>query len=327
MNRSRIDWTEYTWNPVTGCYHTCPYCYARKQSARFAGDVRLNLADLRCEMYQGVEGLYVLNEPYLTYNNRSINYPFGFAPTLHEYRLDWPGKVKNSANIFVGSMADLFGEWVPDEWIQKVFEACDRYPQHNYMFLTKNPPRYLRLTLDGILPDLDNMWYGASVTSQEDMERVSTLAALESGHRFLSIEPLFGGLELLDLLSSGKGGIDWVILGAETGNRKGKIIPEKEWIQEVARQCRVAGVPLFMKESLRELISEFIQEYPVGLLRKELSPKLKKKLWGNCNFCGTEKPKKEMIALLYRKSRGKSAKQLGYACPECFESLTEKLMF
>ncbi|WP_084078519.1 DUF5131 family protein [Desulfitobacterium chlororespirans] len=320
MNKSKIDWTDYTWNPVTGCYHTCPYCYARRQSARFAGDVRLNLADPRCERYQGQEGFYILHEPFITRNERSISYPFGFAPTLHEYRFDWPGKVKNGANIFVGSMTDLFGYWVPDEWIQLVFTACERFPQHNYLFLTKNPKRYSALARARKLPSADNFWYGTTLTHEGD--DVYTPVGINT---FLSIEPL---LEPISFTVSGdlsfKFSSPWVIVGAETGRREGKVVPEKAWIRDIVNHCREVGTPVFMKESLRELMGEeFLQEFPVGLLRKEPSLKLKKKLWETCKFCGVENPKKEMIALLYRKKRGESAKRLGYACPKCFSKLAQ----
>ena len=311
MNKSKIDWTDYTWNPITGCLHNCPYCFARRQSLRFSGDIRLNLTDPRCRKDEA-SGLYVLDKPFITRENRSISYPCGFAPTLHEYRLDWPGQVKNGAKIFVCSMADLFGDWVPDEWIKKVFETCERYQQHNYMFLTKNPARYQRLALTGILPARDNMWFGTSVTNPG----MSTFGAMQY-NTFLSIEPLLAPLP--NMLGFPLG---WVIIGAETGRRKGKVIPQKVWINEIVNHCRSYGVPVFMKESLREMMGdEFVQEFPAGLIRKEISPKLKEKLWEPCKFCGAEKEKKEMIALLYRTKRGEGAQRLGYACPDCFDTL------
>jgi protein gp37 len=318
MNKSKIDWTDYTWNPVTGCYHTCPYCFARRQSLRFSGDIRLNLADERCEKYQGKEGLYILHEPFITRNERSISYPFGFAPTFHEYRLDWPGKVKNGANVFVCSMADLFGDWIPNEWIQRVFDACERYPRHNYMFLTKNPERYLNLYYQGRLPEQPNFWYGTTITNQDDYEdRAQKLIALPQTYKmFFSIEPIHSEINMGFVPP-------WIIIGAETGNRKGKVIPKRKWIENIVFSCTDEAV--FMKKSIRELMGdEFIQEFPAGLLRKEISPKLKAKLWDSCKFCDVEKKKKEMIALLYRKKRGEGAKQLGYACQECFEKLSKE---
>ncbi|WP_434510132.1 DUF5131 family protein [Desulfitobacterium sp. AusDCA] len=368
MNKSKIDWTDYTWNPVTGCQFNCPYCFARRQSLRFSGDIRLNLTDERCHGDKE-KGLYVLDKPFITREDRSISYPFGFAPTFHEYRLDWPGNVKNSANIFVCSMADLFGEWVPDDWIEKVFRACEKYDQHNYLFLTKNPSRLDKAIDNFVCEDrgsqdsynfFSKFWFGTTVTSQKDSERISQLSILEEGHRFLSIEPLHGPV-FLDLKkercpkcgstqiyqenlpstdlphwycdccdewesedgSDLRPNIDWVIIGAETGRRKGKISPKKEWVHDIVRQCRDdAGIPVFMKDSLRELMGkEFVQEFPPELLHKPISQKLKKKLWEPCGICGTDRPKKEMIALLYRVKRGEGVIRLGYACPECFSKL------
>ena len=127
MNKTKIEYADYTWNPVTGCLHECEYCYARKQAKRFSSIV-------------GIPNGKIHDLPInFTYK---CKYPYGFDPTFHRYRLDEPSQVKTPSTIFVCSMADLFGEWVPDEWIQKIFEACADAPQHRYLFLTKNPKRY-----------------------------------------------------------------------------------------------------------------------------------------------------------------------------------------
>lgn len=142
MDKTKIDWCDSTWNPVTGCQHNCEYCYARGIASRFGGHWDKN--NLR---HLGENGnIHVLEEPmckHTTGKNRDCPvhniqapYPYGFDPTLHKYRLD-DYRDKKGRNIFVCSMADLFGEWVPDSWIYEVFEACDKAPQHNYLFLTK----------------------------------------------------------------------------------------------------------------------------------------------------------------------------------------------
>lgn len=250
MNKTKIDWCDMSWNPVTGCLHDCEYCYARKIANRFACKSNLTYVD-------GV------NPSHLS----KIPYPFGFLPTLHPYRLDEPSRKKKGISIFVCSMADLFGEWVPDEWIKKVFDACKRAPQHKYIFLTKNPGRYINLLSD-LRDNRKNMWFGASVTDDKSFEEIGyelfeSTGGLEEfrANRFLSIEPLVGEIKEISLVNIQY--LDWIIVGAETGNRKDKVIPKKKWIMNIMEKCDTFGVPLFMKESLRELMGDdFIQEYP-----------------------------------------------------------------
>lgn len=140
MNKSAIDWCDFSWNPVTGCNFGCEYCYAQRQATRFAGNIRMNMTSE--QLKTEAAGLYVLEQPFKNYTGAVLPFPAGFAPTFHKYRLGDPAKKKKPANIFVCSMADLFGDWIPDEWIEAVFEACKAAPQHNYLFLTKSPGRY-----------------------------------------------------------------------------------------------------------------------------------------------------------------------------------------
>lgn len=184
-------------------------------------------------------------------------YPFDFFPTFHRYKLGEPQRWKKPRNIFVCSMADLFGDWVPDEWIEQVFEACEAAPQHKYLFLTKNGKRYLELARKGIMPDADNFWYGCSVTRPDAPFFFSNKCKT-----FASIEPI---LEPFDWVPGLKhiGLPDWIIVGAETGNRKNKVRPEKDWLGGIVNGCAEHNIPLFMKESLRELMgADFRQEFP-----------------------------------------------------------------
>lgn len=315
MNRTKIDWADYTWNPVTGCLHGCPYCYADKQTARFSGDIRLNLA--KTDLFRIEDKIYILDKSFPTSNNRSLSYPFGFKPTYHRYRLDWPQKVKNGANVFVGSMCDLFGEWISDEIIKDVFGACLQAPQHNYMFLTKNYRRYADLDDNELLPKNSNMWYGISVTNNNGAWK-GKLHHLGGYNNFVSIEPLLEKISPSNIPLT-----DWVIIGAET-HTKNRVIPQKQWIDEIVNECRNMNIPVFMKESLIDIMgTDFVQEFPEGLknVPKPVSDKQKAKLFDKCSFCRQELPMKEMIALLSREKRGDSAKKLGYACIGCFDKL------
>ena len=255
MQKSRIDWTDFSWNPIVGCRHTCTYCYARKESRRFCGDVRLNKTSPQLRK----EGdLYVLDKPFKNVNDRTLTMPTGFEPTLHRYRLGYPLHMRKGQKVFVGSMSDVFGEWVPDSWIEEIFEVCKAAPQHRYLFLTKNPARYAALAANGKLPMQENMWYGSTVTTPDDTFWWSTYH-----NTFVSIEPIMASFE-----QPGEPvkKVDWVIVGAENGKRKGKVIPEREWIEALVSDCRATGVPIFMKGSLRQLMGDqFVQEYPEGL--------------------------------------------------------------
>lgn len=257
MNKAKIDWADASWNPVTGCLHGCEYCYARKIAERFGSKQMPIFADYP-----------VLHEPvrcadtYAYMRDAGIStgkiqpYPFDFLPTFHRYKLDEPQRWKKPRNIFVCSMADLFGDWVADEWIREVFAACRAAPQHRYLFLTKNPTRYCKIANAGWLPGDKNFWYGSTITRKGD----SFFAGSVHWNAFVSIEPL---LEPLDVGIGSFGGAKWVIVGAETGNRKDRVTPEHEWIESIVGAAQLTQTPAFMKESLRDLMgADFQQEFP-----------------------------------------------------------------
>lgn len=254
MDKTKIDWCDSSFNPVTGCYHGCEYCYARGIANRFS------TAD-KCHSFidgHPIGRIHELDEPAIvTETGKKSPYPFGFEPTLHRYRLN-EYKNKKGRNIFVCSMADLFGDWVPDKWIQEVFEACHNAPQHNYLFLTKNPKRYLQTDL----PLDDNLWYGTSICRKDDIAKCRYLPF--GRKKFVSIEPILEDLELID--SSIINYVDWIIIGAETGRRKGKVVPERKWIEDIVNECKENNTPVFMKSSLSDIWREpLIQEFPIEL--------------------------------------------------------------
>ncbi len=244
--KTKIDWCDSSWNPITGCLHGCPYCYARGMARRFGGKI-----------ITGHDHLYILDEPARRADGTINPYPYGFDPTYHKYRLTIPQEWKKPQTIFVCSMADMFGDWVPEDWIDQIFTACLAAPQHRYLFLTKNGKRYVELAKNGVLVDRENFWYGCSVTRPEEpfffSDRYKTFASIEP-----ILEPFdwVPGLNHIELP-------DWIITGAETGNRKGKVKPERDWLDGIINGCAEHHIPLFMKESLRELTgSDFKQEFP-----------------------------------------------------------------
>ena len=265
--RTKIDWCDATWNPVTGCLHGCEYCYARKIAKRFGSNLMPIFTNYP-----------VLDEPVRSVGfdcGKNQPYPFDFTPTFHRYRLDEPARWTRPRNIFVCSMADLFGDWVPDEWIKAVFDACENAPQHRYIFLTKNPSRLLLMAaakhfewgvksqpeaIEKIkchlpLPKHDNWWFGSTLDNK--------YAKRFQGwgyNSFVSIEPL---TEFMNVGLGSFGSAKWVIIGAETGNRKNKVVPKREWVDNIVEAASITGMNVFMKESLHDLMgNDFRQEFP-----------------------------------------------------------------
>lgn len=283
MKKTKIDWADSTWNPVTGCLHGCEYCYARRIAKRFGGasETHNNECCNECQwVTEGTGEIHDLVEPIYDYDTgRNAPYPFDFDPTFHRYKLDEPKRWTKPYTIFVCSMADLFGEWVPYEWIREVFQACEAAPQHRYLFLTKNPARLSRMAnayvirewnedhqklhnqtaeYEGVLPlpVHDNWWFGSTL----DNANARRFQGGFTWNTFTSIEPL---TEYMDMGLGSFGSDRWTIIGAETGNRKGKVIPQREWVENILEAASITRMKVFMKESLRELMgNDFRQEFP-----------------------------------------------------------------
>lgn len=206
-----IEWTDATWNPVTGCDKVspgCKFCYAERFSERF----------------RGVEGHH---------------FEQGFDLRLWPDRLDQPQSWKKPRRVFVNSMSDLFHEDVPDEFIHEVFGTMVEADRHIYQILTKRPERMRDLADD--LPWPDHVWAGVSVENNDYLSRVDVLREVPANIRFLSCEPLIGPLPDLDLE-----GIHWVIVGGESGPNHRPIDPE--WVRSIRDQCRQEDVPFFFKQ-------------------------------------------------------------------------------
>jgi protein gp37 len=215
-----ISWAAWTWNPVTGCLHGCPYCYAREIATRFKNA-----------------------------------FPRGFAPLFHEERLDAPAnttipdKHKDDPlwrRVFVCSMADLYGKWVPDEWIAKVHDRCAAHSRWEYLLLTKFPRRYVGLKLP------PTAWVGTSVDEQKRV-RLAEDAFRQIGSvrvKWLSLEPLLEPLKFSDLSM-----FDWIVIGAQSATHQpdGRVAafpPPFPWVERLTAQAREAGCKVWQKENL-----------------------------------------------------------------------------
>ena len=211
MPLSKIEWTEVTWNPTTGCNKVsagCKNCYAESFSKRLKG--------------MGID-----------------KYKNGFKLTLHPDVLDFPKRLRKPHKIFVNSMSDLFHEKIPLEFIQKVFKVMSDCPRHIFQVLTKRAER-----LEELSPYLnwtDNIWMGVSVEDEKVMHRIDNLVKTNAKIKFLSLEPLLGPLPKLKLKK-----IDWVIVGGESGSKSRKI--EKDWVEEIHKQCEKNNVAFFFKQ-------------------------------------------------------------------------------
>lgn len=219
---SSIEWTDATWNPVTGCTKIspgCKHCYAETFSERF----------------RGVPG-----------------HPFeqGFDLRLWEQRIELPLSWRKPRRIFVNSMSDLFHKEVPDEFVDAVFETMRKATWHTFQVLTKRSDRmaaYVRRRCsEGVIPerDMPNLWLGVSVESQRYVSRVDDLIDLPVAVRFLSCEPLLGPLDLADALADQR--VNWVIVGGESG-RKARSM-DADWVRSIKEQCETAHVPFFFKQ-------------------------------------------------------------------------------
>lgn len=210
MQRSQIEWTDATWNPVTGCTQVspgCAHCYAKTFAERFRG---------------------VPGHPYER----------GFDLQLRPERLDQPLRWTKPRTIFVNSMSDLFHLEVPAEYIAKVFEVMHAAQRHRFQVLTKQAERLAELA--PLLPWPDNVWMGVSVENQHWTSRIDHLRETPAAVKFLSCEPLLGPLDL-ELA-----GIDWVIVGGESGPGARPMQPE--WARGIRDQCAEAETPFFFKQ-------------------------------------------------------------------------------
>lgn len=209
--KSLIEWTHSTWNPVTGCNKVsegCRNCYAERMAYR----------------------LREMGQP---------NYRRGFTVTLQHHALDKPLRWKKPQTIFVNSMSDLFHPDVPDSYVQQVFDVMREAHWHTFQVLTKRSQRLQQM--DHVIDWPKNVWMGVSVENWQVVDRIDHLRSTRAKIKFLSLEPLLGPLPDLDLT-----GIDWVIVGGESGPKARPM--REEWVLAIQKQCENADVPFFFKQ-------------------------------------------------------------------------------
>jgi len=215
--KRRIEWTEKSWNPISGCKNTCYYCYARDRYQRHG---------------------------------------WSFEPTFHPDRLSYPLKRKNPTLFFVCSVAELFGSWVPREWIDSVFDITKKCPQHIFQFLTKNPEKLLEFS-----PYPKNCWMGCSAIDQAMTETsLSYLDKVKAKIRFISFEPL---LDSVDIEFGGR--LEWIIIGACTGTYARQ--PKKNWVNSLLSSAERENIPVFIKPNL--VWDNPPMNFPIEIKRKE----------------------------------------------------------
>jgi protein gp37 len=211
MASSRIEWTEMTWNPTTGCTKVsagCKYCYAEVMAKRLQS--------------MGIE-----------------KYADGFQLRLHENALDLPYTWKSPKTVFVNSMSDLFHKDVPLAFVKKVFRVMNDNPQHVFQVLTKRSAVLLRYHTE--LKWTHNIWMGVSVENEKVSSRIDDLRKVNAKVRFLSCEPLIGPLPSMNLT-----GIDWVIVGGESGRTPRPM--HEDWVLDILDQCQKADTRFFFKQ-------------------------------------------------------------------------------
>ncbi len=208
---SNIEWTEYSWNPVTGCTKIssgCNHCYAERMARR--------LKAMGVKRYKG-----------------------GFEVTIHNDLIEVPIKLKKPHLIFVNSMSDLFHHDVPFSFIHNIFQIMEQAKWHTFQLLTKRPERLAELA--PLLKWSKNIWVGVTIENGDCIDRISYLKNVPAQVRFLSLEPLLSPLPNIDLSF-----IDWVIVGGESGPKARPI--SKKWVEDIQRQCQEEHIPFFFKQ-------------------------------------------------------------------------------
>jgi len=237
--KNKIGWCSMTFNPAWGCRNECPYCYARALAKRFWKQRYMEECNYHFKLH-----------PNWVWTGDHLSGLKNFKPTFLEsqYAKKFP---KKPQRIFVGSMSEI--EFWREDWVKKVIEKIKQYPQHTFMFLSQFSGAYNRYNFPA------NCWLGVTVTRNKPIGDMKYLTSKTV--RFLSIEPL---LEKINIENIDNFEPDWIIVGAESGNRKGKVIPEREWIEVIIDFCNRCDRPIYIKDNLIKYYPEYkeLKEFP-----------------------------------------------------------------
>ena len=255
MNRSAIEWCDYSWNPITGCTRNCPYCYARRMAYRLKGRYG-----------------YPKDKP--------------FTPIFRLDRLLEPYQMKKGQKIFTVSMGDLFDSSIHPIHRDLVLAVMDNCPQHDFIVLTKQIDNAIAYFNENVLYP-PNLWLGVSqdglTTNPRDISKLSE--NFPHKNTFVSFEPLLGPITVKPRLT-----IKWVIIGAQTGRRPKQ--PRKEWVQAIGEECFDFDIPLFVKNNIDMSEDERLQEWPKSMVTEQKQCKRCKtrfhikEIWSHCTECG-----------------------------------------
>lgn len=221
MTKNKIGWCSWTWNPVLGCRNSCNYCYARRLSNRMAKPFS-KIFNIDASVFQNFEMVWL----------------------QHNFDKEIP---KDVTHVFVNSMSDI-AFWTP-KWLELVVKKMQKYPDVKFLFLTKDVKTSVDLS-HSIDVMCKNSFLGVSVSNNAQLEAAQSSDCAAS---FISLEPIQEKIDVKKLRL-----FDWVIVGAETGNRKGKVIPQKEWIEEIREYCQLKKIPLYEKDSLKSIVNRLL---------------------------------------------------------------------
>lgn len=315
MGRSKIEYCDNTWNPITGCMHNCFHCPEKRFTRNFSGNVRLNKRQE--SQYYSDGQMYVLDKEFIGERGK-LSYPFAFEPTVHLYRM---GRIpfKIGCRLLVGSMGEMFGKWVKESWLKEVFETCESLTQHVYMFRTEFFKRYDELLSAGILPEGENMWYGIRTEKNNEV-----LEVCRQRNTFLIVEDMQEQIRISE-------NIGWLVLGAH-GRKQKKDYMNPAWVSQIINDCDNFNIPVFMTSELLTVVGKngMRRDFPEKMLQylheHKYDGSRRDAMMSFCNICKRPGRKSDMLSVLAGRGRG-THKTVGFICPDCTKYMEKEYGF